>query len=115
MAQTRSLRRINRGEHEEGEKIGEIRQEYVDGEVFALAAASDRHNRIAGNLLFQLRAAARGDRCALLVSDMRIRVRQGERYYHPDVAVACDAQHDHPYRKDRPCIRVEVLSDNFVT
>jgi len=32
----------------EGERISEVRHEYIGGHVYAMAGASDDHNRIAG-------------------------------------------------------------------
>ncbi len=34
-------------EYLEGELVSEIRHEYIDGEVYAMVEASDRHNLIA--------------------------------------------------------------------
>lgn len=42
------------------ELTAEVRHEYIDGQIYAMAGASENHNRIAGNVFFQLRAAARG-------------------------------------------------------
>ena len=51
-------------EYLDGEQYGDIRHEYLAGQVFAMAGAGEKHNRIAGNLFFHLRAAARGKQCA---------------------------------------------------
>ncbi|MGJ5676203.1 MAG: Uma2 family endonuclease [Nostochopsis sp.] len=37
------------------EESGDIRHEYVDGEIFAMAGASEEHNLIAGNIYALLR------------------------------------------------------------
>lgn len=40
----------------ESEKYSLVRREYVDGEVYAMAGASDNHNRISRNLITLLSA-----------------------------------------------------------
>jgi len=110
MRQTQTVGYITQEEYEKGELHSEIRHEYIHGEVFAMAGASERHNRIAGNLFFQLRARARGGTCGVFVSDMKIRIRQGECFYYPDVALICDSEDKHEYHKDNPCMIAEVLS-----
>ncbi|CAA6824085.1 MAG: Uma2 family endonuclease [uncultured Thiotrichaceae bacterium] len=63
-------------EYLEGERSAELRHEYVLGEVYAMAGAGERHNRIAGNVFFQLRARARGGSCGVFMSDMKLRIKQ---------------------------------------
>ncbi|MEE4379428.1 MAG: Uma2 family endonuclease [Candidatus Competibacteraceae bacterium] len=110
MSQVAELPRITIEDYLEGELSSPIRHEYLAGQVYAMAGASERHNRIAGNLFFQLRAAARGGSCGVFMSDMKIRVRGGERFYYPDVALVCDATDQAEYYKDNPCLIAEVLS-----
>jgi len=93
-----------------GERDGEIRHEYVDGQVFAMAGASERHNRVAGNLFFLFRAAARGGNCGVFMSDMKVHVRDTHCFYYPDLLLTCDPADDEPYFKQRPCLIAEVLS-----
>jgi len=38
---------ISPDEYLEGERLAEVRHEYVDGRVYAMAGTSDDHNRIA--------------------------------------------------------------------
>lgn len=97
-------------EYLDGEQKSEIRYEYIAGEVFAMAGAGEKHNRIAGNFFFHLRAAARGKPCGVFISDMKVRVTQREAFYYPDVMVACDPQDAAPLYKEAPCLIVEVLS-----
>lgn len=42
-----------------GEAESQVKNKYVDGQVFAMAGANERHNRIAMNIAFHLRSAAR--------------------------------------------------------
>jgi len=93
-----------------GEQHSDVRYEYVDGEVFALAGAAERHNRIAGNIFFHLRAAARGGPCGVFISDMKVRLQARNALYYPDVLVTCDPADCEPLYKTRPFLIVEVLS-----
>ncbi len=93
-----------------GEEHADIRYEYVDGAVFAMAGAGERHNRIAGNIFFHLRAAARGGPCGVFISDMKVRVEARNAMYYPDVLVSCDPTDTQPLYKTRPFLIVEVLS-----
>jgi len=110
MSRPSPLTRISIKDYLDGERRSQLRHEYVAGQVYAMAGASERHNRIALNLAFQLRTAARGGSCGVFMSDMKIRVRQGERFYYPDVALVCDATDQTEYYKDNPCLIAEVLS-----
>jgi Uma2 family endonuclease len=91
------------------ELLSPVKREYVAGRVYALAGASDRHVRLAGNLYALLWVAARGGACRVYMSDMKLRVGP-DRFYYPDVMVVCDPQDTEEYFKTRPCFVAEVLS-----
>lgn len=93
-----------------GEALATVRHELVSGEAYAMAGASERHNRIALNIAFHLRAATRGKTCKAFMADMKLRQRQGTLYYYPDVMLVCDPTDDHPHYKQQPCFIAEVLS-----
>jgi Uma2 family endonuclease len=97
------------------EQRGDIRHEYVAGYAYAMAGASEAHNRIAGNLYFHLRAAARGGSCGVFIADMKVRIDAHDVCYYPDVAVVCDPADSDAYIKRRPCLLVEVLSPSTQT
>lgn len=40
-----------------GQPYADLKHEYIDGQVYAMVGASERHNRISGNLFLQLRSA----------------------------------------------------------
>lgn len=87
------------------------RHEYVDGEVFAMAGAEDRHVTVAGNLYITLRQHLSGTPCRTYMSDMRLHVAAANSYFYPDVLVTCSAQDQASAMvKSEPRLIVEVLS-----
>lgn len=96
------------------EQHSEIRHEYVDGEIFAMAGASEEHNLIAGNIYNLLRSHLRGTSCRTFMSDMKLKINiaQADIFYYPDIVVTCDPQDKEKYFKTRPSLIVEVLSDS---
>ena len=101
---------ISIDEYLEGELRSDIRHEYLGGEVYAMAGAGEKHNRIAGNLFFHLRAASRGKACGVFINDMKLRIDASDAFYYPDVLVSCDPADTQPLFKSLPCLLVEVLS-----
>ncbi len=99
-------------EYLEGERSAEVRHEYVDGHVYAMAGASDDHNRIAGNIFAELRERLRGHRCEPFINDMKVKIPPAfaDVYYYPDVLVACDPTDNARYFRERPTVLIEVLS-----
>jgi len=91
------------------EEASTTRHEYVGGELYGLAGASDRHNRICLNIAARLWAAARGGPCRVYTSDMMLRVAE-DVFYYPDVQVVCDPEDGEQGYESRPCLVVEVLS-----
>jgi len=103
-------RLLSEAEYLAAEERSAVRSEYVAGEVFAMAGASERHNRIAGNIFFHLRAATRGHRCRAFMADMKLRIAARRVFYYPDAMLVCDDADDHPLYKERPVFVAEVLS-----
>src|SRR5262245_26554542 len=93
-------------EYLEGERYSDVRHEYVDGRVYAMAGASDDHNRIAANLLAFLHAALRGKPCEPFMADMKVKIpsRFADAFYYPDVMVACDPADNARYYRERPWV-----------
>lgn len=103
---------ITAEEYLDGERMSEIRHEYVDGRVYAMAGASDDHNRIVVNLGAELHAALRGKRCEPFSVDMKVKIPPifADVFYYPDVLVACDPTDDAKYYRERPSVIFEVIS-----
>ena len=87
------------------------KHEYLNGEVFNMAGASEAHVTIAGNVFVALRNHLRGGPCSVFISDMKLRVEQANAFFYPDVLVTCaEADRAHRLFKTAPCLLVEVLS-----
>ena len=87
------------------------RHEYLNGEVFAMAGAEDRHVTVSGNLYMALRQHLGGSPCRTYMSEMRLHVAAANCYFYPDVMVTCSARDlASPLVKTEPKLIVEVLS-----
>ena len=96
-----------------GEIHSPIRHEYVAGEVFAMAGATEEHATIAGNLFALLRNQVRGGPCRVYIADMKLRVEAADAFFYPDVFVTCDARDtSEPLAKRHPTLICEVLSES---
>ena len=61
-------------EYLELEARAEYKSEYLNGEIFAMAGASEQHNLIAGNIFGELREQLKSGSYRAYTSDMRVRV-----------------------------------------
>ncbi len=96
----------------EAEKAAKYRSEFIQGEVYAMAGASDAHVTLTGNLSALLHSKLRGSGCKSYSSDMKLRIGEDETYFYPDLMVSCDTEdRKRKYSKLNPILLVEVLSD----
>ncbi len=99
-----------------GEKISDIKYEYIDGKVYAMAGASRKHNLISNNIARELGNGLKQQKssCQVFSSDMKVKINTvGTRFYYPDVMVTCDEDEgSDDYYTDTPKLIVEVLSSS---
>jgi len=89
------------------------KSEYFDGEMFAMAGASRRHNLIVLNIGAELRTQLQQRPWEVYSSDMRVKISRTGLYTYPDVVVVCDEPRFEDADVDtllNPLILVEVLS-----
>lgn len=90
-----------------------VKQEYIDGEVYAMAGTTDTHNVIGLNLAIQIRTHLRGTPCQVYFADVKIRLDSLNRFYYPDLLVTCDPRdRDTSTYKRFPKLIVEILSES---
>jgi len=100
-------------EYLEAEKTSQIKHEYIDGQVYEIAGASDAHVTVTGNLFVLLRNHLRGSGCRVYMAEMKAQIEAINRYYYPDLMVTCDLRDkETDYFKSNPCLIVEVLSES---
>lgn len=92
-----------------GEAHSEVRHEYEDGLVYAMAGASVNHNLITGNVHRLLGNHLQDHDCTPFMSDMLIKTMQ-TRFRYPDVVVFCDDLTGDETLLANPVLIVEVLS-----
>ncbi|MEM9481702.1 MAG: Uma2 family endonuclease [Verrucomicrobiota bacterium] len=95
------------------EEQGDVRHEYLNGVIYAMAGAKNRHNAISTNAIISLGSSLRGSSCRPTNSDTKIRVLLPNeiRFYYPDAMVVCDRNPDDDNFEDRPVVIIEVLSE----
>ena|SRR2546421_1724796 len=97
------------------ERQAEFRSEFLAGEMFAMAGASRRHNRIVTNLVAALDNQLRARPCNVYSNDMRLKVQSTGLFTYPDVVVTCGEERFADGANDvllNPLVIIEVLSDS---
>ena len=95
------------------EADSDIKHEYIDGEIYDMAGATDTHVTIAGNIFALLLAHLRGSGCRTFISDMKVKIERKNRFFYPDVIVTCETQdRENSTFKQFPRLIIEVLSDS---
>lgn len=100
-------------EYLEFERNSEIRHEYIDGELYEMAGANKRHNRISTNIIRLLDTQILERDCNVYGSDMRIKIASTGKYTYPDIVAICAEEIFEDEKEDtllNPMLIIEVLS-----
>ena len=97
------------------ETDSDVKHEYHDGEILAMAGGTFEHSAINTNVTGELRQRLKGQPCQVLESNMRVRPGRASRYIYPDGTVVCGGPQFDPDDRRRttitnPKVIVEVLS-----
>jgi Uma2 family endonuclease len=95
------------------ERASEMKHEYYQGEIFAMAGASNRHITISSNLIAELHPRLKTSPCFPYGSDMRIHIPENTLFTYPDISIICGEIKT--FDKDidtalQPTILIEILS-----
>lgn len=88
----------------------DLRHEFVDGDVRAMAGAGRRHERLALALSSRLSNHLQATPCEVFKGDFAVRLEVANCYYYPDVHVSCDPRDTDERANRHPKLVIEVLS-----
>lgn len=96
----------------ENEKVADLKSEYVNGRCLPVVGASRVHDQLCMRLAQLINAHLAGSDCRLFRSTVKVHIRipGDERFYYPDLQVACGEPAEHPDYLDAPKLILEVLS-----
>lgn len=98
------------------EEDSEIRHEYYDGEIFAMAGTTMNHNDIVDNVRTCLKDFFRPQGCRVFAENVKVEAIKNFYYPYPDVIVTCSPDDiNGTYIVRHPSILVEVLSKSSAT
>ncbi len=95
------------------EREAPYKSEYINGQIYAMAGASEPHNLIALNTAADINFQFRGRRCRAYANDMRVKISATRMYTYPDIVAVCEELRFEDGRRDtlvNPTVIVEVLS-----
>lgn len=112
MAST-ARRRVSYAEYLAEEAASDVKHEFCDGAVVAMAGGTPEHALLKTNLTVLVGAALRGRPCRPFDSDLRVRVQATSLATYPDLTVVCGPLQRDTEDRDaaiNPTLLAEVLS-----
>jgi Uma2 family endonuclease len=97
------------------EETSSQKNEYYDGEIYAMAGSTPEHAALAAELIAIMASHLRGKPYRVYTADLRVRVKATDLATYPDVSVICGPlENDTAGRNTatNPRILIEVLSDS---
>lgn len=101
--------KISVEEYLRSELLAEVRNEYIDGYVYAMSGTSRNHEKIIFNLSRKLGNHLENMPCDVFSSNIKVYVSQSK-FFYPDVMVVCSDENGDAYYTEKPVLIVEVLS-----
>lgn len=114
MAQT-ARQRFSFREYIRLEEYSNVRHEFFDGVIYAMAGGTPRHAALAARVIGEIRAQLAGRSYEVFTSDLRVRVATTGLTIYPDVTVVCGPIETDPENAStiiNPTVIVEVLRDS---
>lgn len=89
------------------------KNEYYQGEIFAMAGASFAHNQIVGNVMVDIGQFLRDKKCRIFPSDLKVHIESNSLFTYPDLSIIRGKPEFWNSRTDtilNPSVIIEVLS-----
>ncbi|HEX8265996.1 MAG TPA: Uma2 family endonuclease [Pyrinomonadaceae bacterium] len=106
-------RRHTPEEYLELERQSDVRHEYYEGEIYAMAGETLKHSQICVNLAREVSSQLKGKPCQALSPNMKVRAQTKGLFAYPDLTVVCGEPIFHDQKRDvllNPRVIFEVLS-----
>lgn len=112
MGEPRAVQRhVGVDEYLRDEERSDRRHEYVDGAVFAMTGASNRHNEMIGSLYAYVQPQLKSPRRGYMIEvKLRMQHMRATNFYYPDFMVTCEPRSPSSHWIAAPSLIVEVLS-----
>ena len=108
-------RQLTEAEYLEIERAAEFKNEFFQGEMFAMAGGTPQHSLIGTNLARELGNRLGGGNCVAYNAALRLKIEATGLYTYPDLSVICGPLQLAAGTDDtvvNPTVLVEVLSDS---
>lgn len=104
------------------ERASDVKHEYLDGRVYAMAGEMPAHGKISVNLVVELGWQLKSSKCELFTKDTKVRSGPDPKplwppkglFSYPDVVIVCGVAQYHDHYSDvllNPKVIIEVLSE----
>lgn len=96
------------------ETESEIRHEFHDGEIFAMAGGTRNHGALGNAINTELNLQCRNKPCIPYNGDVKVRIEASNRFVYPEASVVCGKVETSPHDSEaitNPVLIAEVLSD----
>lgn len=114
--------RLTEEEYLTMERASDVKHEYLDGHIYAMAGEMPAHGKISVNLVGELYTQLKGSQCELFTKDTKVRSGPDPNptwppkglFSYPDVAIVCGEAKYHDQYRDillNPKVIIEVLSE----
>ncbi len=95
------------------ERVSQVKSEYVNGHIYAMAGSSPEHSAITVNVTVALGSQLIDQSCQAYSSDMKVGASSSGIFAYPDLSVVCGEPSFHDEQRDvliNPRVIIEVLS-----
>ena len=94
------------------EESGDLRHEFINGNLIEMSGASREHHFICQNILLALLYSTKPLGFNVFIENMKVKILNENQYYYPDISITREAQTDeNKYVQFEPELIVEVLSE----
>ncbi len=98
------------------EEAGEVRHEFVNGNLYEMSGASREHHKLCKKLLRLLEDLLVGTDYEVNMENMKVAIPGGNQFYYPDIFITKELQtSQNKYIQYEPELIVEVLSESTRT